>query len=88
MQGVAIGQSNTMGKALQQRCGDGRTSKIERCYQGSEEDCSPVSEDSRFAGESFTKEGSPTRDPSPVAGSPTMGSERGAARIHPFQSHI
>jgi len=70
MQGVAIGQSNTMGKALQQRGGDGRTSKIEMCYQGSEEDCSPVSEDSRFAGESFSKEGSPETDPSPGGGQP------------------
>jgi len=59
-----------MGKELQQGCNDRRTSTIERCYKGREEDCSPVSEDSRFTGESFTKEGSPERDPSPVAVSP------------------
>jgi len=58
-----------MGKALQQRCYDGRTSTV-RCYNGREEDCSPALEDCRFAGESFTKEGSPERDPSPVAVSP------------------
>jgi len=29
---------------------------IERCYKEREKDCSPVSEDSRFTGESFTKE--------------------------------
>ena len=28
-----------------------------------EEDCSPISEDPKFARESFTKEGSPGRDP-------------------------
>jgi len=57
-----------MRKALQQRCDDERTSTIGRCYKGrKEEDCTPVSEDSRSTGESFTKEGSPTRDPSPVA---------------------
>ncbi len=67
---VAIGQINTMGKALQQRCDGGRTSTIERCYKGREEDCSPISEDSRFTWESFTKEGPPEKDPSPVAVSP------------------
>jgi len=70
MSAVAIGQINTMGKALQQRCDDGRTNTIERCYKGREEDCSPISEDSKYAGESFTKEESPTRDPSPLAVSP------------------
>ena len=67
---VAIGQTNTMGKVLQQRCDDKRTGIIERYYKGREEDWSTVSEDSRFTEESFTKEGSPTRDPSPVAVSP------------------
>jgi len=43
---------------------------IARCYKGREEDCSLISEDSRFTGESFTKEESPERDPSPVADSP------------------
>jgi len=67
---VAIGQISTMGKVLQQRCDDGRTGTIARCYKRREDDCSPTSEDSRFTGESSTKEGSPTRDPSPVAVSP------------------
>ena len=67
---AAIGQINTMGKALQQRCDDRRTRMRERCYKGREEDCSPGSEDSRFAGESLTKDRSPERDPSPVAVSP------------------
>jgi len=40
-----------MGKALQQRCDDRRTSTIERCYKGREEDCSPISEDPRITGE-------------------------------------
>ena len=67
---VAIGQISTMGKVLQQRRDDGRTGTIARCYKGREEDCSPVSKDSRFMEESFTKEGSPEQDPSPVAVSP------------------
>ena len=67
---VAIGQINTMGKVLQQRCDDKRTGTIERFYKVREEDCSPISEDARFTGESFTKEGSPTRDPSSMAVSP------------------
>ena len=59
-----------MGKALQQRCDDRRTGIIEKCYEGREEDYSHISEDSRFTGESFTKEGPPERDPSPLAVSP------------------
>jgi len=59
-----------MGKALQQRCEDRKTGPIERCYEGREENCSPISEVSRFAGKSFTSERSPDRDPSPVAVSP------------------
>jgi len=59
-----------MGKALQQRCDNRRTSTIGRSYKGREEDCSPVSEDSRLAGENLIKEGSPERDPSPVAVNP------------------
>ena len=55
---VAIGQINTIGKALQ-RCDDGRTGTIEKCYKGREEDHSPISEDSRFTDESFTKKRSP-----------------------------
>jgi len=46
-----------MGKAIQHRCDDRRTSTTERCYKGREEDCSPISEDSRFAGKA-----SPRRD--------------------------
>jgi len=76
-----------MGKALQQRCDDRRINTIEKCHKGREEDCSLLSEDSRFTGESFTKEGSPERDPSPLAVSPSMRSKRGAARLHPFWSH-
>ena len=83
---VAIRQINTMGIMLQQRCDDKRADTIERCYKGREEDCSPVSEDSRFTGESSTKEGSPGRDPSPLAVSPYMTSKRGGARPHPFLS--
>jgi len=67
---AAIGQISTMGRVLKQRRDDGRSSTIERCYKGREEDCSPVSEDSRFTGKSFTKEGSLGRDPSPGAVSP------------------
>jgi len=66
----AIEQITTMGKVLQQRCDDRRTGTIERYYKGREEACSPISEDSRFAGKSFTKERSPRGDPSPVAVSP------------------
>ena len=76
-----------MGKALQQRCDDKRTDTIERCYKGREEEHLPISEDSRFTRESFTKKGSPERDPSPVAVSPSMGSKKGAARLLPFWSH-
>jgi len=47
-----------MGKALQQRCDDRRTSTIGRCYKEREEDCSPIAEDSRFTGKSFPKEAS------------------------------
>lgn len=35
---------------------------IEKCYEGMEEDCSPVSDESWFAGESFIKYGSPEND--------------------------
>jgi len=41
---------------LHQRHNDGRTNTIERYYKVKEEDCLPVPEDSRFAGESSTKE--------------------------------
>jgi len=50
--------------------GDERISTTERHYIGREEDCSPISEDPRFAGESLPKEGTPGRYPSPVAISP------------------
>jgi len=53
-----------MGNALQQRCDDESTSTQERSYKGREEDHPPASEDSRFTGGSFTKEGSPKREPS------------------------
>jgi len=59
-----------MRKALQQRCDDRRTSMIERYYKGREEDCSPISEDSRFAGESFTKDRSTKINTTSVAVSP------------------
>ena len=55
--GVVIRQVNMMGKVLQQRCYDGKTSKIKSCYEGREKDCSPISKYSRFAGESFSKRG-------------------------------
>jgi len=59
-----------MGKALQQRCDDGRTSTTVRCYKRMEE-CLPVSEDARFTGKSTSlDEGPPEGDPSPVAVSP------------------
>jgi len=67
---VAIRQISTVGKALQQRCDDTRISMIERRYKGREEDCSSVSEDSRFTSKSFTKEESLETDPPPVAVSP------------------
>lgn len=67
---IGIGQINTTGKVLQQRCNDRRTSTIERHYVRRKEDCPPVSEDSRPAGESFTKERSPRKEPSPMAVSP------------------
>ena len=66
---------------------DRRISMIERFYK-QREDSSPVSEDSRFTGESTTREQSPERDPSPVAVSPYLGSKRGAARLHSFRSHM
>ena len=43
---------------------------IERCYKGREEEYSPISEDSRFVGERFTKEGSLERNLSLVSVSP------------------
>ena len=45
-----------MEKVFQQRCDDGRTGTIERCYKGREEDL-PVSEDSSLQGKA-----SPRRD--------------------------
>lgn len=48
---IGIGQINTTGKVLQQRCNDRRTSTIERRYIRRKEDCPPVSEESRPAGE-------------------------------------
>jgi len=42
----------------------------ERYYKGREEGCSPISEDSRFAGESFSKKGASEKDPSPGTISP------------------
>jgi len=59
-----------MEKVLQEGCDDERTGTIEKCYKGRELDCSPASKDSRFTGESFTKEGCPVRNPSPVGGQP------------------
>ena len=37
--------------------------------------------------ENLQEEWSPERDPSSVAVSPSTGSRRGGARLHPFQSH-
>jgi len=45
-----------MGKVLQQRHDDKRTGTIKRCYKERKEDCLPISEVSRFIGESFNKE--------------------------------
>jgi len=42
---------------------------IERCYKGREEDCSPISEDSRFIGQSFTSKESPEKKILPQWGS-------------------
>lgn len=64
---VAIEQINMTGKTLQQKCDDGRTSKIGRCYKRRDKNCSPISENFRFTRKSFTKKGSPERDPPPVA---------------------
>jgi len=50
-----------------QRCNDRRISTIEKCYEGREEDFLPISEDSRLAGKSSTKERSPGRDHSTAA---------------------
>lgn len=66
---VTFGQMNTMAKSLQQRCDDRRTDMTEMCYKEREKH-SPVAKDSRFAVESFTKEGSLERAPFPVAVSP------------------
>lgn len=46
-----------------------RTGTIER-YDKGKEDCSPVPEDPRSTGESFTKEGSRERNPFSAAVSP------------------
>lgn len=43
---------------------------IKRGCKEQEENCLPTLEESRFTEESFTKEGCPERDPSPVAVSP------------------
>lgn len=45
---AAISQINTVGKALQQKCNDKRTSTIEKYYKENEEAYSTVLEDSRF----------------------------------------
>jgi len=46
---------------------DGRIGTTEKCYKGRENDCLPISEDSRFVGESSTKKGSLERNHSLVA---------------------
>ena len=84
---VAIGHINMMGKALQQRADDRRTSTKQRCYKRREKGCSPLTEDSRFRGGSFTKEGPSTRDPSSGADSPSMRSERRSPSSHTPSSH-
>jgi len=55
---------------------------IERYYKGREENCLPILEDSRLAGKSYPKEESSKR-----GGAPVNEGLRGAARLHPFQSH-
>lgn len=65
-----MGHINTMGKTLQQRCNDEGINKTEICYKGKKEDCSSESEDSRFSGESFTRDEYPGKDPSRMAVSP------------------
>jgi len=45
-----------MGKVLHQRHDDKRTGTIKRWYKERKEDCSPISEVSRFIRESFNKE--------------------------------
>ncbi len=67
---VALGQIEMMGKELQQRCDDRRTGMIERCYTGREEDCTPISRDSRFAEESLTKKGHSRKRPFPSGSQP------------------
>lgn len=57
------------GKVLQQRCDDEKTDMTERCYKG-QEDCSPLWEDSKFVGQSFTKARPPGKNLSPLAVSP------------------
>jgi len=44
-----------MGKLLQQRCDDRRSSTIKRAYKGREEGCSSISEDSRFTGKTLPR---------------------------------
>jgi len=70
-----------------QRCNDGRINTIDSCCKEMEEDCLPISEDSRFTGERLHQGEISKRDPSSVALSPYMGSKRGAARLHPYWSH-
>ena len=60
--------------------------QMERCYKGKGKVLTHVWR-SRLTGENSTTEESPTRDPSPVAVSPSMRPKRGAARLHPLQSH-
>jgi len=45
-----------MGKTLQQRCNDRRTSTRKRHYKTKEKDGSPTSENSSFTIENFNKE--------------------------------
>jgi len=67
---VVIGQNSAMEKALQQSCGDRGTGTTGRCYKGKEKGYSPVSEESRFLGESLTRKRSLERDLSLVVVSP------------------
>ena len=55
----------------------------EMCYEGMEQNCSPISDASRLAGKSFLKQNSPEGDLSLLAVCPFIRSKRGAARLHP-----
>jgi len=57
-------------KVLQLRYNNRRITTIEIYYKGKKENYLPLSEDSRFTGESSTRKESPEKEPPPVAVSP------------------